>query len=96
MASNNDYDETINAPQYATEDEILASFGYKQVHILSCFCLHDNNIIYKKEMNKTMSTISNFSIAFGCCSILSGLTPVTYACVLYFICFSNTVLLDVG
>lgn len=47
-------------------------------------------------MNKTMSTISNFSIAFGCCSILSGLTPVTYACVLYFICFSNTVLLDVG
>ncbi|CEG80971.1 hypothetical protein RMATCC62417_15229 [Rhizopus microsporus] len=59
MVSNNDYDETINAPQYATEDEILASFGYKQ------------------EMNKTMSTISNFSIAFGCCSILSGLTPVT-------------------
>lgn len=35
MVSNNDYDETINAPQYATEDEILASFGYKQVHILS-------------------------------------------------------------
>ncbi|CAO3589862.1 unnamed protein product [Absidia cylindrospora] len=32
---------------------------------------------YKQEMNKTMSTISNFSIAFGCCSILSGLTPVS-------------------
>ncbi|KAI8064431.1 amino acid permease-domain-containing protein [Gongronella butleri] len=31
---------------------------------------------YKQEMNKTMSTISNFSIAFGCCSILSGLTPL--------------------
>ncbi|CEG80247.1 hypothetical protein RMATCC62417_14610 [Rhizopus microsporus] len=31
---------------------------------------------YKQEMNKTMSTISNFSIAFGCCSILSGLTPM--------------------
>lgn len=29
-------------------------------------------------MNKTMSTISNFSIAFGCCSILSGLTPVSF------------------
>lgn len=27
-------------------------------------------------MNKTMSTVSNFAIAFGCCSILSGLTPV--------------------
>ncbi|KAI8884439.1 amino acid transporter [Backusella circina FSU 941] len=50
--------EEVNAPRYATEDEILASFGYKQ------------------EMNKTMSTISNFSIAFGCCSILSGLTPM--------------------
>ncbi|KAI8376636.1 amino acid/polyamine transporter I [Choanephora cucurbitarum] len=43
---------------YATEEQILLSFGYKQ------------------EMNKTMSTISNFSIAFGCCSILSGLTPM--------------------
>ncbi|KAL0136402.1 amino acid permease-domain-containing protein [Mucor lusitanicus] len=47
-----------NIPRFATEEEILASFGYKQ------------------EMNKTMSTISNFSIAFGCCSILSGLTPM--------------------
>ncbi|KAF7732811.1 hypothetical protein EC973_000086 [Apophysomyces ossiformis] len=44
--------------RFQTEEEILASFGYKQ------------------EMNKTMSTISNFSIAFGCCSILSGLTPM--------------------
>lgn len=50
--------ETPNAPQHRTEDEILASFGYKQ------------------EMNKTISTLSNFSIAFGCCSILSGLTPM--------------------
>ncbi|KAG1079572.1 hypothetical protein G6F42_023694 [Rhizopus arrhizus] len=47
-----------NIPRFASEEEILASFGYKQ------------------EMNKTMSTISNFSIAFGCCSILSGLTPM--------------------
>ncbi|KAG2197835.1 hypothetical protein INT47_009716 [Mucor saturninus] len=31
---------------------------------------------YKQEMDKTMSTISNFAIAFGCCSILSGLTPL--------------------
>ncbi|EPB83006.1 hypothetical protein HMPREF1544_10236 [Mucor circinelloides 1006PhL] len=31
---------------------------------------------YKQEMNKTMSTVSNFAIAFGCCSILSGLTPL--------------------
>ncbi|CAO3655103.1 unnamed protein product [Mucor hiemalis] len=31
---------------------------------------------YKQEMNKSMSTISNFAIAFGCCSILSGLTPL--------------------
>ncbi|KAI9480863.1 MAG: amino acid permease-domain-containing protein [Benjaminiella poitrasii] len=31
---------------------------------------------YKQEMNKTMSTLSNFAIAFGCCSILSGLTPL--------------------
>ncbi|CDS13967.1 hypothetical protein LRAMOSA06140 [Lichtheimia ramosa] len=28
------------------------------------------------EMNKSMSTISNFAVAFGCCSILSGLTPL--------------------
>ncbi|ORX57004.1 amino acid transporter [Hesseltinella vesiculosa] len=41
-----------------TDQEIMASFGYKQ------------------EMNKAMSTISNFAIAFGCCSILSGLTPM--------------------
>ncbi|KAI9312378.1 amino acid/polyamine transporter I [Dichotomocladium elegans] len=27
-------------------------------------------------MNKSISVISNFSIAFGCCSILSGLTPL--------------------
>ncbi|KAI9480465.1 MAG: amino acid/polyamine transporter I [Benjaminiella poitrasii] len=54
------YDEVeeANVPRYATEEEILASFGYKQ------------------EMSKTISTISNFSIAFGCCSILSGLTPM--------------------
>lgn len=51
-------EEAANLPRFATEEEILASFGYKQ------------------EMNKTMSTISNFSIAFGCCSILSGLTPM--------------------
>ncbi|KAI7893712.1 amino acid/polyamine transporter I [Mucor mucedo] len=50
--------EDTAAPRFATEEEILASFGYKQ------------------EMHKTMSTISNFSIAFGCCSILSGLTPM--------------------
>ncbi|KAG0186285.1 hypothetical protein DFQ28_008068 [Apophysomyces sp. BC1034] len=50
--------EDINHARNVSEDEILASFGYKQ------------------EMNKTMSTISNFSIAFGCCSILSGLTPM--------------------
>jgi hypothetical protein len=31
---------------------------------------------YKQEMSKSISTISNFAIAFGCCSILSGLTPV--------------------
>lgn len=31
---------------------------------------------YKQEMSKNISTISNFAIAFGCCSILSGLTPV--------------------
>ncbi|CAO3637505.1 unnamed protein product [Mucor fragilis] len=31
---------------------------------------------YKQEMDKTMSTVSNFAIAFGCCSILSGLTPL--------------------
>lgn len=30
----------------------------------------------QQEMNKSMSTISNFAVAFGCCSILSGLTPV--------------------
>ncbi|KAI8975093.1 amino acid permease-domain-containing protein [Mycotypha africana] len=54
------YNEVLeaDAPQYTSEDEILASFGYKQ------------------EMHKTMSTISNFAIAFGCCSILSGLTPM--------------------
>ncbi|KAI7898409.1 amino acid/polyamine transporter I [Cokeromyces recurvatus] len=50
--------EEANVPHYATEEEILASFGYKQ------------------EMSKTISTISNFAIAFGCCSILSGLTPM--------------------
>lgn len=55
----NQVEEAANIPRFATEEEILASFGYKQ------------------EMNKTMSTISNFSIAFGCCSILSGLTPVS-------------------
>ncbi|KAL0088535.1 amino acid permease-domain-containing protein [Phycomyces blakesleeanus] len=43
---------------HISEDDILASFGYKQ------------------EMHKTMSTVSNFSIAFGCCSILSGLSPM--------------------
>ncbi|CAO3591547.1 unnamed protein product [Absidia cylindrospora] len=31
---------------------------------------------YKQEMSKSISTISNFAIAFGCCSILSGLTPM--------------------
>jgi hypothetical protein len=55
----NQIEAAANIPRFATEEEILASFGYKQ------------------EMNKTMSTISNFSIAFGCCSILSGLTPVS-------------------
>ncbi|KAI8082772.1 amino acid/polyamine transporter I [Halteromyces radiatus] len=54
---NKDDNETA-LPNPPTEEEIMASFGYKQ------------------EMNKTMSTISNFSIAFGCCSILSGLTPM--------------------
>ncbi|OAD79505.1 hypothetical protein PHYBLDRAFT_139540 [Phycomyces blakesleeanus NRRL 1555(-)] len=44
--------------QFKTDEEILASFGYKQ------------------EMSKSISTISNFAIAFGCCSILSGLTPM--------------------
>ncbi|GAA5795464.1 amino acid/polyamine transporter I [Helicostylum pulchrum] len=63
MVKNNNeflqYDpEESTVPRFATEEEILASFGYKQ------------------EMHKTMSTISNFSIAFGCCSILSGLTPM--------------------
>ncbi|CAO3591641.1 unnamed protein product [Absidia cylindrospora] len=54
-------DDESGLPKHATEEEIMASFGYKQ------------------EMNKTMSTISNFSIAFGCCSILSGLTPICSA-----------------
>ncbi|KAI8343196.1 amino acid/polyamine transporter I [Chlamydoabsidia padenii] len=31
---------------------------------------------YKQEMTKNISTIQNFAIAFGCCSILSGLTPM--------------------
>ncbi|KAG2226160.1 hypothetical protein INT45_003305, partial [Circinella minor] len=31
---------------------------------------------YKQEMNKSLSTLSNFAVAFGCCSILSGLTPL--------------------
>lgn len=41
---------------------------------------HEANVLqsfgYKQEMSKNISTISNFAIAFGCCSILSGLTPV--------------------
>ncbi|CAO3641620.1 unnamed protein product [Cunninghamella blakesleeana] len=35
-----------------------------------------NPVRKKQEMHKTLSAISNFSIAFGCCSILSGLTPM--------------------
>ncbi|CAO3629214.1 unnamed protein product [Cunninghamella blakesleeana] len=31
---------------------------------------------YKQEMNKNLSVMSNFAVAFGCCSILSGLTPL--------------------
>ncbi|KAF7730266.1 hypothetical protein EC973_002509 [Apophysomyces ossiformis] len=58
MKQCNDEVEDIAQKRQISEEEILASFGYKQ------------------EMNKTMSTISNFSIAFGCCSILSGLTPM--------------------
>ncbi|KAI8086079.1 amino acid/polyamine transporter I [Halteromyces radiatus] len=41
---------------------------------------NDNEVLqsfgYKQEMSKSISTISNFAIAFGCCSILSGLTPM--------------------
>lgn len=46
-------------------------------------------------MNKTMSTISNFSIAFGCCSILSGLTPVSFFLTSVTIGETNSIL-DVG
>ncbi|CAM0140795.1 unnamed protein product [Umbelopsis sp. WA50703] len=31
---------------------------------------------YKQEMKRDISLVSTFAIAFGCCSILSGLTPL--------------------
>lgn len=31
---------------------------------------------YKQDLNRQLSTFSNFAISFGCCSVLSGLLPV--------------------
>lgn len=31
---------------------------------------------YKQDLNRHLSTFSNFAISFGCCSVLSGLLPV--------------------
>lgn len=32
---------------------------------------------YKQSLNRQLSTFSNFAISFGCCSVLSGLLPVS-------------------
>lgn len=32
---------------------------------------------YKQSLNRHLSTFSNFAISFGCCSVLSGLLPVS-------------------
>lgn len=65
------------------ENDVMASLGYKQAcHLHICHPCNNQNwldhihIRIQQEMNKSMSTISNFAVAFGCCSILSGLTPV--------------------
>lgn len=31
---------------------------------------------YKQDLNRQLSTFSNFAISFGCCSVLGGLLPV--------------------
>ncbi|KAI8988109.1 hypothetical protein BDF20DRAFT_306089 [Mycotypha africana] len=31
---------------------------------------------YKQDLNRSISAFSNFAIAFSCCSVLSGLTPM--------------------
>jgi hypothetical protein len=32
---------------------------------------------YKQSLNRQLSAFSNFAISFGCCSVLSGLLPVS-------------------
>lgn len=32
---------------------------------------------YKQDLNRQLSAFSNFAISFGCCSVLSGLLPVS-------------------
>lgn len=32
---------------------------------------------YKQSLSRQLSTFSNFAISFGCCSVLSGLLPVS-------------------
>lgn len=76
----NEVNETgENRPQFQTEEELLHSMGYKQVqqrHASPKRWTEQNLTFKQQEMDKTMSTVSNFAIAFGCCSILSGLTPL--------------------